>query len=138
MATTRRQPAKSERLSLRGETELCPPDAFDGLEPDEQHFHEATGNEGASFDRTYRRAGLVLWPRARRLAVLNQVGLSATLPYLGELDPALGPRAAKVLDRDPWRQAHELAGHMLRTWPRNRAIAGETTPKVRSPECWPC
>jgi predicted 2-oxoglutarate/Fe(II)-dependent dioxygenase YbiX len=32
--------------------ELCPPDAFDEIEPDESHFHEATGNEGASFDRT--------------------------------------------------------------------------------------
>lgn len=99
------------------ETELCPPDAFDGLEPDEQHFHEATGNEGASFDRTYRRAGLVLWPRARRLAVLNQVGLSATLPYLGELTQRW-TESGEGPESDPWRQAHELAGHMLRTWPR--------------------
>ena len=30
--------------------------------PDEQHFQEATGNEGASFERTYSRAGFVLWP----------------------------------------------------------------------------
>lgn len=99
------------------ETELCPPDAFDDLEPDEQHFHEATGNEGASFDRTYRRAGLVLWPRRRRLAVLNQAGLSATLPYLGELtqrwvESGEGPESRR------WRLAHELTGHMLRTWPR--------------------
>ena len=50
------------------EEELCPPDAFDDLTPDEQHFQEATGNEGASFERTYRRAGLVLWPHSRRLA----------------------------------------------------------------------
>lgn len=97
--------------------ELCPPGAFDDLEPDEQHFHEATGNEGASFERTYRRAGLVLWPRGRRLAVLNQAGLSATLPYLGELaqrwvESGDGP------DSTLWRQAHELAGHMLRTWSR--------------------
>jgi hypothetical protein len=67
------------------EEELCPPDAFAELDPDEQHFHEATGNAGASLERSYRRAGLVLWPRARRLAVLNQAGLPATLPYLEEL-----------------------------------------------------
>jgi hypothetical protein len=30
------------------ERELWPPDALEELEPDEQHFHEATGNEGAS------------------------------------------------------------------------------------------
>ena len=99
------------------ENELCPPDAFDDLEPDEQHFHEATGNEGASFERTYRRAGLVLWPRGRRLAVLNQAGLPATLPYLGELtqrwaESGQGPESSL------WREAHELAGHMLRTWPK--------------------
>ena len=99
------------------DTELCPPDAFEGLEPDEQHFHEATGNEGASFDRTYRRAGLVLWPRGRRLAVLNQAGLSATLPYLGELTQRWA-ESGEGPESPLWRQAHELAGHMLRTWPR--------------------
>ena len=67
------------------EDELCPPDAFEDLAPDEEHFHEATGNEGASFERTYRRAGFVLWPAARRLAVLNQAGLGATLPHLENL-----------------------------------------------------
>ena len=30
------------------EDELCPPDAFEDLTPDEQHFHQATGNEGAA------------------------------------------------------------------------------------------
>jgi hypothetical protein len=99
------------------EDELCPPDAFEDLEPDEQYFHEATGNEGASFERTYRRAALVLWPRARRLAVLNQAGLAVTLPYRGELtgrwtDRGEGPASPL------WREAHELSGHMLRTWPR--------------------
>ena len=58
------------------EDELCPEDAFEDLAPDDEHFHEATGNEGASFERTYRRAGFVLWPAARRLAVLNQAGLA--------------------------------------------------------------
>jgi len=99
------------------EDELCPPDAFDDLTPDEQHFHEATGNEGASFERTYRRAGLVLWPRARRLAVLNQGGLAVTLPYLEDLTgrwEAAGADAESPL----WREADELSLHMLRTWPK--------------------
>jgi hypothetical protein len=99
------------------EDELCPPDAFEDLEPDEQYFHEATGNEGASFERTYRRAALVLWPRARRLAVLNQASLAVTLPYLGELAgrwTQSGEGPASPL----WHEAHELSGHMLRAWPR--------------------
>jgi predicted 2-oxoglutarate/Fe(II)-dependent dioxygenase YbiX len=45
------------------EAEFCPPAAFEAMEPDDVHFHEATGNEGASFERTYRSAALVLWPR---------------------------------------------------------------------------
>ncbi|MBE2293681.1 MAG: 2OG-Fe(II) oxygenase [Phycisphaerales bacterium] len=99
--------------------ELCPSDAFDNLTPDEQHFHEAAGNEGVSFERTYRRAGLVLWPRARRLAVLNQAGLSATLPYLGGLVQRW-IESGKSPKSPLWQEAHELTGYMLHTWPRRR------------------
>ncbi len=99
------------------EDELCPPDAFGDLEPDEVHFHEATGNEGASFERTYRRAGFVLWPVARRLAVLNQAGLGTTLPYLEGLT-ARWEASGASMDSPLWREADTLAGHMLRSWPR--------------------
>ena len=98
------------------EDELCPPDAFEDLEPDEQYFHEATGNEGASFERTYRRAALVLWPRAWRLAVLNQAGLAVTLPYLSELTERWA-ESGDGLASPLWREAHTLSSHMLRTWP---------------------
>lgn len=54
-------------------------------EPDEEHFREATGNESASFERAYRRAALVLWPSDRVFAILSQVGLRGTLPYLDNL-----------------------------------------------------
>ena len=100
------------------EDELCPPDAFDDLAPDEEHFHEATGNEGASFERTYRRAGLVLWPAARRLAVLNQAGLRTTLPYLENLTARWEANGASI-QSSLWREADELSGHMLRSWPRS-------------------
>jgi predicted 2-oxoglutarate/Fe(II)-dependent dioxygenase YbiX len=100
------------------EDELCPSDAFEDLTPDEQHFHEATGNEGASFERTYRRAGLVLWPATRRLAVLNQAGLPTTLPYLEDLTACWETSGASI--QSPlWREADELSRHMLRSWPRD-------------------
>jgi len=99
--------------------ELCPPDALAEMEPDELYFEEATGNEGASFARTYRRAALVIWPRRRWLAVLAQAGVRATLPYLAALT-----RRWEESDDDSapavWQQAHELSGHMLRQWPRPR------------------
>src|SRR5262249_38049225 len=99
------------------EDELCPGDAFDDLTPDEEHFQEATGNEGATFERTYSRAGLVLWPHARRLVVLNQAGLRTALPYLAELTKQWEGSTA-ALKPSLWRDADELSGHMLRSWPQ--------------------
>jgi hypothetical protein len=64
------------------EAEILPDGALDEEEPDEQHYHEATGNEGASFERTYRRAAVVLWPKQRGLAVLAQASPVSTVPLL--------------------------------------------------------
>jgi hypothetical protein len=95
--------------------EVSPPDALDDMAPDEEHFYEATGNEGASFERTYARAALVVWPSNRILAVLNQGGLEATLPFLEELVDKW--QAAGDKEGLPHkRQAEELAGHMIATW----------------------
>ena len=116
-----RQPAINE-LPFE-ERELCPPGSFDGLEPDEQHFHEATGNEGASFERTYRRAAFVLWPSARRLAVLNQAGLGVTLPYLNDLAQRW-TQSGESQESPTWGEAHVLVGHMLRDWPASPGYFG--------------
>ena len=110
--------------------EIAPSDALEDMEPDEEHFHEATGNEGASFDRTYRRAALVLWPTADILAVLNQAGLAATLPYLDDLlTKWKAAGVAKGLQHH--KTARELAGHMLGTWP-NSAGWGHTSLQSRA------
>lgn len=98
-----------------GEDELCPPDALDDLEPDEEHFHEATGNEGASFERTYRRAALVLWPHQHFLAVLCQAGVAVTLPYLADLTERWSS-SGEDHTSPLWREAHELSGHMIYSW----------------------
>ena len=96
--------------------ELSPPDALGDMDPDEEHFHEATGNEAASFERTYRRAAFVLWPRDQLFGVLSQAGLSVTLPYLADLTErweANGGHHTSPL----WEQAHDLSGHMVSKWP---------------------
>jgi len=102
-------------IPVEEEDELSPPGACDDLAPDEQSFREATGNEGASFERTYRRAALVLWPSGRLPAVLAQAGLSVTLPYLEDLArrwaAAGGDRAAPLR-----REAHDLGTAMLQGW----------------------
>lgn len=91
--------------------EFCPLSMLDNLEFDDIEFQEATGNAGASFDRTYHRAALVIWPRAYYLAIINQAGLSATLPVLHELC-----QQWEAEDSTCWQNAHTLAGYMLRDW----------------------
>ncbi len=98
------------------EGELCPPDAFENAEPDEQYFHEATGNEGASFERTYRRAALVLWPRSRMLAILSHAGLPVSMPYLADLARRWS-ESGEDMESPLWREAHALSAHMLDDWP---------------------
>ena len=109
------------------EGELSPPDACDDLTPDEEHFHEATGNEGASFERSYKRAALVLWPRGRLFAVLSQAGLPVTLPYLEDLARRWIEGGGD--EQTPlWREAHDLAGHMLARWPTQGEYGRHKTP----------
>lgn len=81
--------------------ELWPPDAIAEESPDEQHYHEATGNEGAEFQRTYRRATLVVWPADARQAVLAQASPARTVALLEAAgDPAVArDLAERILDR---------------------------------------
>jgi predicted 2-oxoglutarate/Fe(II)-dependent dioxygenase YbiX len=96
--------------------EVSPPDALDEMEPDDEEFSEATGNEGASFERTYSRAALVLWPRERFFAVLNRGGLDVTLPYLEDIARRWG-ESGEAGQSSLWKEAHDLAGQIISIWP---------------------
>ncbi|MEA2738349.1 MAG: hypothetical protein QOH05_1656 [Acetobacteraceae bacterium] len=98
------------------EDEFSPPTSFEDLEPDEQHFHEATGNEGASFERTYRHAALILWPHDRLLAVINQAGLGVAAPFLEDL----ANQWTVSGDATVHDQAMQLSAYMLSEWPRRQ------------------
>jgi hypothetical protein len=117
------------------ENELCPPEAFADLEPDEEHFHEATGNEGASFERTYRRAALVLWPRARRLAVLNQAGLTATLPYLTALTERWAESGEGLASPCGVRRTNSSGTCWIRGQGRSVGIQGGVRRPATPPHC---
>lgn len=80
------------RLPL-ADGELLPAGALDDEPPDEDRLLEATGNEGVSFERAYRRAALVLWPRAQQVDVLLQAGVGSALPALEALLAADGASA---------------------------------------------
>lgn len=111
--------------------EVCPPDALADMEPDEQHFREATGNEGVSFERSYQRAALVLWPHAQRLRLIARAGLAASLPALGGMvgawiDDGVEPGHAHR------QEARALAAEMLACWPVQAARRANDGPSAES------
>ena len=119
------------------EGEFSPPVSFEELEPDEEHFHEATGNEGASFERAYSRAALILWPSDRLLAVINQAGRAVTLPFLADLADRWTANGAVRTRRYGIRR-----GFWPNTWfPAGAWIAGIRTGTKSPPtlaDSWTC
>jgi predicted 2-oxoglutarate/Fe(II)-dependent dioxygenase YbiX len=98
------------------DVEVCPGDALADMDPDEQHFEEATGNEGASFERSYQRAALVLWPQVQKHQLLARAGFAVSLPMLNSLVAAWVDEGAEP-DSTTWHEAHALAAQMLACWP---------------------
>jgi hypothetical protein len=86
--------------------ELLPEGALDKEPPDKKRLTEASGNEGASYERSYHRAALVLWRQDRYAEVLLQAGVAAALPCLKELTTG-GPRL----------EALTLARRIVEAWP---------------------
>jgi 2OG-Fe(II) oxygenase superfamily len=113
-----------------GEDELLPQGALDEEAPDKQRLTEATGNEGASFERSYHRAALVLWPQARFAEVLLPAGIEAVMPYLQDQIQACMSSAAPPTART---EVTALATRVLDAW--------ENQPESRfygQPNAGPC
>lgn len=109
------QDAGLSKLSFK-EEEICPLGALGDMDDVEASFHEATGNEGASFERTYSKAALVIWPKGKKLAIISQSGLQHSLPFLRNLIA----RSAQTDADAPMlkQQALQLATLMIDTWPQ--------------------
>ena len=63
--------------------ELLPRGALDDATPDEQRLHEASGNEGVTLERAYRRAAFVVWPRSKTLDVIASADVGAAVAWVG-------------------------------------------------------
>jgi hypothetical protein len=96
-----------------GPGELLPRGALDKEKPDKQKFMEATGNEGGSFERSYCRTALVIWPRERYAEVLLQAGAAAALPYLTQCVAAAEQAQATLAEREA---AVSVARQIVRAW----------------------
>ena len=100
------------------EDELCPPDLLSALDATEISFYEATGNEGASYERSYHFAAIVLWPEGRQMEILAQSGPSASLPYLSEISRQCHEEGFNT-DRTCCQDAIELLQQIQQQWPEN-------------------
>ncbi len=91
--------------------ELLPRGALDDATPDEQRVY-ASGNEGVSVERTYRRAALVLWPRSKALEIVARGDVAGAVAWV-----------ADELDRLPdagGGRVRELLGRLIDSWPTGR------------------
>ena len=93
--------------------ELLPEGALDDAVPDEQRLLEASGNEGASFERSYHRAALVIWHRERYAEVLLQAGVEAALPYL---ENCIEVSESNPQSQDARNAASEVARLLVDAW----------------------
>jgi hypothetical protein len=92
-----------------GDGEVLPNGALDEETPDERRVMEATGNEGASFERAYHRAAIVLWPREKFADVLLQAGIGAVQTFFDE-------RVAAVKTAAERKEAAALARRIIDAW----------------------
>ena len=84
--------------------EALPVGALADTEPDEQWINEATGNAGATVERAYRHAALVIWPRRTALQVVAGAGIGAAVSWV-----------AQQLDRGNV-DADQLVGELIDLW----------------------
>lgn len=67
------------------ESQLLDEFDFTSRPPDEQEIEEATGNAGASMERWYSQAALILWPQEDRYGHFVKAGLEYSIPLLHKM-----------------------------------------------------
>ena len=107
------------------EGELVPEDALDEEPPDDKRLTEASGNEGATYERSYHRAALVLWPANRMIEVLLQAGVVAALPYLNQLAAAGGSASPEAI---------AVAQRIVEAWPADARRSDRYLIDIASPK----
>ncbi len=107
------------------EGELVPAGALDEEPPDEKRLTEASGNEGATYERCYHRAALVLWPANRMIDVLLEGGVRAALPYLKRLTSNGKSARAEAID---------AAQRIVDAWPADELRWDRYSIGIASPE----
>lgn len=116
-----RRPSFAEIPLLPEET--LPPNILAEAVPDEQRVHEASGNEGVSLERTYRRAALVVWPETKTLDIVASAGMNVATDWI----------AAQSETSMPRQQVLGLTGRLIGLWhhPPHQRVQEATNDRVR-------
>ena len=107
------------------EGELLPAGALDEEPPDHKRLTEASGNEGASYERSYHRAALVLWPANRTVDVLLKGGVVGAVQYLKQLGVNGGKAQSKAVS---------VARRIVKAWPAGTQQRVSYSIGIPSPE----
>ena len=91
--------------------ELMPAGRLDPERPDSQRLLEASGNEGATIERFYRRTALVMWPNADSASLLAQAGAGSLAAFLA------GERQRASADAPACGPIRDLASEVVDLWP---------------------
>lgn len=102
--------------------EILPTGSLDGEESDDVHFTEATGNAGMSFERTYLRAALVIWPEIRFDDICISSGIDGALVRLEKLVDDVQASTSEAV-AVAWKAAGEFAAKLLASWQDHDAQA---------------
>lgn len=102
--------------------ELLPAGALDNAEPDERKVHEASGNEGVSLERSYRRAAIVVWPEAKTVAVIASAGIGGAVDWVA---------AQLTEDAASYERVRELAAGLVGLWWHDHRDRGEDATQSR-------
>jgi len=84
-------------------------------EPDEQEYEGYTGNEGATLERWYRRAAIIIWPEHVHFKVLCQAGPKTAVPQLKNMVQSW-IESGQSNQNEQWRQCHLLASEIIQQW----------------------
>ena len=99
--------------------EVLQTEAFEDLYPEDEHIEEWTGNAGATMERTYRLAALVLWPRENSLELIASDDIRGAVGYVETLiesdDPEARVFASRIHEiwRDGKRRSSDRTGEAL-------------------------
>ncbi len=84
-------------------------------DPDEEEVEGPTGNAGATIDRWYRLAALMLWPKHLHYNVLSQAGNNVTIPQLEKMVKGFG-KSKKVEKGKKFEQCRLFANEIINRW----------------------